>query len=200
MTDNPTPSGTGTSLPEAPGPAAPGARPDPGPGWPRRAAVALIAALAGLSYAWQLGRDPVEPYYAAAGRSMAGGWHDFIFGAFDPAGTITLDKLPGAFWVQALSVHVFGYSTWAMILPQVIEGVVTVLVLYRAVSRLAGPAAGLIAALVLAVSPAVVALDRENISDSLLILLLLLAADQVSAAIAGQTPSPAITRLAAGDE
>ena len=84
---------------------------------------------------------------------MSGSWHDFIFGAFDPAGTITLDKLPGAFWLQALSVRAFGYSTWAIVLPQVVEGVLTVLVLYRAVSRLAGPAAGLIAAFVLAASP-----------------------------------------------
>jgi 4-amino-4-deoxy-L-arabinose transferase-like glycosyltransferase len=152
--------------------------------WLRRSAVVTTAALAGLSYAWELGQDPLEPYYAAAVRSMSGSWHDFIFGAFDPAGTITLDKLPGAFWVQALSVHAFGYSTWAMVLPQVVEGVLTVLVLYRAVARLAGSAAGLIAALVVAASPAVVALDRGNISDSLMILLLVLAADAVSAAIA----------------
>jgi 4-amino-4-deoxy-L-arabinose transferase-like glycosyltransferase len=111
-------------------------------------------------------------------------WHDFIFGAFDPAGTMTVDKLPGALWLQALSVRAFGMHTWAVILPQVIEGILTVLVLYRAVARLAGPAAGLIAALVLAVSPATVALNRENISDSLLILLLVLAADAVSGAIA----------------
>ncbi len=65
-----------------------------------------------------------------------------------------------------------------------VEGVVTVLVLYRAVTRLAGPTAGLIAAFVLAVSPAVVALDRGNISDSLMILLLVLAADAVSGAVA----------------
>ena len=154
--------------------------------WLRRSAVVAIAALAGLSYAWELGQDPLEPYYAAAVRSMSGSWHDFIFGAFDPAGTITLDKLPGAFWVQALSVHAFGYSTWAMVLPQVVEGVLTVLVLYRAVARLAGSAAGLIAAFVVAASPAVVALDRGNISDSLMILLLVLAADAVSAAIAGE--------------
>ena len=152
--------------------------------WLRRSAVLVIAALAGLSYAWQLNQDPLEPYYAAAVRSMSGSWHDFIFGAFDPAGTVTLDKLPGAFWVQALSVRAFGYSTWAMILPQVVEGVITVLVLYRAVARLAGPAAGLIAAFVLAASPAVVALNRGNISDSLMILLLVLAADAVSGAIA----------------
>jgi 4-amino-4-deoxy-L-arabinose transferase-like glycosyltransferase len=135
-------------------------------------------------YAWAIGRDTLEYYYAAADRSMSMSWHDFIFGAFDPAGTMTVDKLPGALWLQALSVRAFGMHTWAIILPQVIEGILTVLVLYRAVARLAGPAAGLIAALVLAVSPATVALNRENISDSLLILLLVLAADAVSGAIA----------------
>ena len=158
--------------------------------WLRRLALTAIAALAGLLYAWAMGQDTLEYYYAAADRSMSMSWHDFIFGAFDPAGTITVDKLPGALWFQALSVRAFGLHTWAIILPQVIEGILTVLVLYRAVTRLAGPAAGLIAALVLAVSPATVALDRENISDSLLVLLLVLAANAVSGAIAG---------LAAGD-
>ncbi len=158
--------------------------------WLRRLALSAIAALAGLLYAWAMGQDTLEYYYAAADRSMSMSWHNFIFGAFDPAGTSTVDKLPGALWIQALSVRAFGLHTWAIILPQVIEGILTVLVLYRAVTRLAGPAAGLIAALVLAVSPATVALDRENISDSLLILLLVLAADAVSGAIAG---------LAAGD-
>jgi 4-amino-4-deoxy-L-arabinose transferase-like glycosyltransferase len=149
----------------------------------RRVALAAIAALAGLLYAWALGQGTLEYYYAAAVRSMSMSWHNFIFGAFDPAGTITLDKLPGAFWIQALSVRAFGFHPWAIVLPQAIEGVLTVLVLYHAVSRLAGTAAGLIAALILAVSPATVALDRGNISDSLLILLLVLAADAVSGAI-----------------
>jgi 4-amino-4-deoxy-L-arabinose transferase-like glycosyltransferase len=153
--------------------------------WLRRLALTAIAALAGLLYAWAMGQDTLEYYYAAADRSMSMSWHNFVFGAFDPAGTITVDKLPGALWIQALSVRAFGLHTWAIILPQVIEGILTVLVLYRAVRRLAGPAAGLIAALVLAVSPATVALDRENISDSLLILLLVLAADAISGAIAG---------------
>ena len=64
----------------------------------------------------------------AAARSMAGSWHDFIFGAFDPAGTVTIDKLPGALWVQALSLRIFGFHIWALVLPQVAEGVLTVLV------------------------------------------------------------------------
>ena len=154
--------------------------------WPRRIALLVIAALAGLSYGWASSQDTLEYYYAAAVRSMSVSWHNFIFGAFDPAGTITLDKLPGAFWIQALSVRAFGFHPWVIILPQVVEGVLTVLVLSRAVSRLAGPAAGLIAALVVAASPATVALNRGNISDSLMILLLVLAADAVSAAIAAR--------------
>jgi 4-amino-4-deoxy-L-arabinose transferase-like glycosyltransferase len=78
---------------------------------------------------------------------------------------------------------VFGPHTWALVLPQVIEGTLTVLVLYRAVRRLAGPAAGLIAAGLLAISPATVALNRGNVSDTLMILLTVLAADSVISAI-----------------
>ena len=48
----------------------------------------------------------------------------------------------------ALSLRVFGFHTWAIVLPQVIEGVFTILVLYRAVRRLAGPVAGIVAAAV----------------------------------------------------
>ncbi|MGP0110799.1 MAG: ArnT family glycosyltransferase [Acidimicrobiales bacterium] len=125
----------------------------------------------------------LEGYYAAAVRSMSMSWHNFFLGAFDPVATVTLDKLPGAFWVQALSVRAFGVHTWAIVLPQVVEGVLPVLVLYRIVRRLCGPAAGLLAAIVLALSPATVALDRGNISDTLMVLFLLLAADSVVVAV-----------------
>ena len=130
-----------------------------------------------------MARASVEPFYGAAARSMSESWHDFIFGAFDPAGTITVNKLPGELWLQALSLRVFGFHIWALVLPQVVEGVLTILVLYRAVRRLAGPAAGLIAAAALAVTPITVLLSRGNVSDSLLILLLVLAADATSAAL-----------------
>ena len=90
-----------------------------------------------------MGNFPLESFYGAAVRSMGSNWKDFFFGAVDPAGTVSLDKLPGAFWVQALSVRVFGFHYWAVVLPQVVAGVLTVLVLYRAVRRLAGPGAGI---------------------------------------------------------
>jgi 4-amino-4-deoxy-L-arabinose transferase-like glycosyltransferase len=152
------------------------------PAWARPALLA-IAVVAAVAYGWGMAGASVEPYYGAAARSMSESWHDFIFGAFDPAGTVTVDKLPGALWVQALSLRVFGFHIWALVLPQVIEGAATILVLYRAVRRLAGPAAGLTAAAVLAVTPITVLLSRGNVSDSLLILLLVLAADATSAAL-----------------
>jgi 4-amino-4-deoxy-L-arabinose transferase-like glycosyltransferase len=155
--------------------------PEGQPPWARPALLALTV-VSGLAYGWRLGSS-IEVYYAAAVRSMSMSWHDFVFGAFDPAGTISVDKLPGALWVQALSVRLLGVHTWAIALPQVLEGSLTILVLFRTVRRLAGPAAGLIAAAVLAFSPAVVALDRGNISDTLLVLLLVLAADSTVAAM-----------------
>jgi 4-amino-4-deoxy-L-arabinose transferase-like glycosyltransferase len=118
---------------------------------------------------------------------MSMSWHNFFFASFDPAGTVTLDKLPGAFWVQALSVRIFGVHTWSIVLPQVVEGVLSVLVLYRIVRRLSGALAGLLAAMTLAISPATVALNRGNISDTLMILLVLLAANSaVTAAVTGR--------------
>jgi 4-amino-4-deoxy-L-arabinose transferase-like glycosyltransferase len=152
------------------------------PAWARPTLLA-IAAVAAVAYCWGMAGASVEPFYGAAARSMSQNWHDFIFGAFDPAGTVTVDKLPGALWLQALSLRVFGFHIWALVLPQAVEGVLTILVLYRAVRRLAGPAAGLIAAAVLAVTPVTVLLSRGNVSDSLLILLLVLAADATSAAL-----------------
>ncbi len=125
----------------------------------------------------------LEPFYGGAARSMSMSWHDFIFGAADPWGTVSVDKLPGALWIQALSLRIFGFHVWALVLPQVVEGMLTVLVLYRAVRRVAGAGAAITAAVVMACSPIVILLDRGNISDSLLILLLVLAADATIGAV-----------------
>jgi 4-amino-4-deoxy-L-arabinose transferase-like glycosyltransferase len=158
------------------------------PAWARPTLLALTL-VAGLGYAWNATGN-LEIYYAAAVRSMSMSWHNFFFGAFDPAGTITVDKLPGAFWVQALSVRLFGVHAWAIVVPQVLEGMASVLVLYRVVRRLAGPGAAILAAGVFVLCPATVALNRGNIPDTLMILLVLLAADAtVRAATSGRLRS-----------
>jgi 4-amino-4-deoxy-L-arabinose transferase-like glycosyltransferase len=153
------------------------------PVWARPILLA-IAAVSAWSYAWNAAQPVnVEIYYAAAVRSMTASLPNFFFGAFDPAGTVTTDKLPGAFWLQALSVGVFGAHRWALVLPQVIEGTLTVLVLYSVVRKLAGPRTGLVAAGVLAISPATIALNRGNVSDTLMILLAVLAANSIVIAV-----------------
>jgi 4-amino-4-deoxy-L-arabinose transferase-like glycosyltransferase len=152
------------------------------PAW-ARPFLLVVTAVGTVSYAWRTASQQPEIYYAAAVRSMASSWHDFFFAAFDPQATISLDKLPGALWLQALSVRMFGVHLWALNLPQVIEGALTVLVLYRAVRRLVGVRAAAVAAVVSVVMPATVALNRGNISDTLLILLLVCAVDATSTAI-----------------
>ena len=152
------------------------------PRWARPILV-LVASLAGVAYGWGMDNDVLESFYGAAARSMSSSWRSYFFGAFDPSGTVTIDKLPGELWVQALLLRVTGFHTWAIVLPQVLEGALSVLILYRAVRRLSGPLAAIVAAIVLAVSPVTVLLNRGNVSDSLLILLLLLAVDAACKAI-----------------
>jgi 4-amino-4-deoxy-L-arabinose transferase-like glycosyltransferase len=152
------------------------------PLWARPALLA-IAAVAAFADAWGTSANGIETFYGGAVRSMSENWHNFFFASFDPWGTISIDKLPGAFWIQALSLKLFGFHIWALLLPQVVEGTLSVLVLYRVVRRVAGAGAGLIAAAVLAITPATVLLNRGNISDTLLILLLLLATDATVTAI-----------------
>ncbi len=115
-------------------------------------------------------------YYAAAVKSMLTSWHNFFFVSFDPGGFVTVDKPPLGLWVQAASAALFGFNGLSLLLPQAVAGVLSVLLLYHLVRRTFGPTAGILAALILAVTPISVAANRNNTMDSLLVLTLLLAA------------------------
>ncbi len=121
-------------------------------------------------------------YYAATVKSMLTSWHNFFFASFDPGGFVTVDKPPLGFWIQATSTALLGFEGWSLLLPQALAGVLSVIVLYGLVRRVFGPTAALLAALVLAVTPISVAANHNNTIDSLLILILLLAAWAVSRA------------------
>ena len=129
----------------------------------------------------------VNSYYAVAVKSMAMNWHNFFFAAFDPQGFLAIDKPPLGFWIQVVSVHIFGFSPWSLLLPEALAGVGSVVVLYMLVRRVFGANAGLIAALALALTPISVVTSRNNTIDSLLILTLLFAAWALS--IAAETGS-----------
>src|SRR3954470_7372657 len=131
-------------------------------------AVLLLAAF--LNF-WNLSANGYgNAYYAAAVRSMIQSWHNFFFASFDPGGFITVDKPPAGLWVQAASAKVFGFSGTSLLLPEALAGVGAVLVLYLAVSRAFGRTAGLVAGLVLALTPISVAINRSNNLDAWLAL------------------------------
>ena len=126
---------------------------------------------------WRLDQNGFgNEYYTAGVRSMTTGWHNFLYHAFDPAGFLSVDKPPGAMWVQVASVTLFGFHGLSVLLPQVVEGVAAVWLLYHLVQRRFGAPAGLLAALFLAVTPVSVAVDRSSNTESCLVLVLLLAA------------------------
>ena len=67
-----------------------------------------------------------------------------------------------ALWIQALAVRLFGFDGITVLRPQVVEGVAAVALLDHLVRRRFGTAAGLLAALFLAVMPVSVATDRST--------------------------------------
>jgi 4-amino-4-deoxy-L-arabinose transferase-like glycosyltransferase len=144
--------------------------------WPAQLALGGILVLAVvLRTLWLSQNGWGRTYYAAGVRSMLGSWHNFFFNAFDPGGFVSLDKPPIALWLQVASAKLFGFNGLAMLLPQVVEGVIAIVLVYVLVRRAFGELAGLLAALFLALTPISVAVDRSNNTDSCLVMVLLLA-------------------------
>ena len=139
--------------------------------------------MAALLYARNLAGAGLAPFYSVAVKSMSVSWKAFFYGAFDPKATITIDKLAGSFLPQALSARIFGFHPWSLALPQVIEGVVSVLVMYRVVRRWAGPVSGLLAAGIFAATPIVASMFGHSMEDGALTMCLVLAADSWQRAV-----------------
>ncbi len=115
-------------------------------------------------------------YYAAAVQSMLTSLHHFFYLSFDPAGFVSLDKPPLAFWLQTILARLFGFHGLCLLLPSALAGIAAVVILYVLVRRFHGETAALLAALALAVSPVNVVIDRNNAPDALMIFILLCAA------------------------
>ncbi|UBI36115.1 MULTISPECIES: ArnT family glycosyltransferase [Streptomyces] len=145
--------------------------------WWARPALLAVAALAAILYGWNVSSSGFTLYYSNAVKSMSVSWKALLFGALDPAATITTDKIPGAFVPQALSVKLFGFHAWAVALPQCVAGVVSVLVMYRVVRRWVGPLTGLCAAALFAFTPVLASMFGHSMEDGALTLCLVLAAD-----------------------
>ena len=141
--------------------------------WEPWALAALLVGTA-VAYIWGLGASGwANSFYAAAVQAGSESWKAFFFGSSDAANSITVDKPPMSLWLMSLSVRVFGLSSWAMLVPQALLGVGSVALLYATVKRWFGAPAGLLAGLVLALTPIAVLMFRFNNPDALLVLLMI---------------------------
>jgi 4-amino-4-deoxy-L-arabinose transferase-like glycosyltransferase len=146
------------------------------PRWARPGLLVLLIATA-LAYIYNLSASGFgNTFYAAAVEAGSKSWKAMLFGSLDSSNFITVDKPPGALWIMDLSVRIFGWSTWSVMLPNVLEGVLAVALVYGAVRRVTNHAAGLAAGLVLAVTPVAALMFRFDNPDAFLVLLLTAAA------------------------
>jgi 4-amino-4-deoxy-L-arabinose transferase-like glycosyltransferase len=150
--------------------------PDGDPRWARPALLALLLGTA-LLYLYGLTASGwANSFYSAAAQAGSQSWEAFFYGSSDAGNSITVDKPPASLWVMALSVRLLGLSSFAILAPQALMGVATVGVVHATVKRGFGAAAGLLAGLVMALTPVAVLMFRFNNPDALLVLLMALGA------------------------
>jgi 4-amino-4-deoxy-L-arabinose transferase-like glycosyltransferase len=143
---------------------------------------------AALLFAWDLDVSGyANSYYSAAALAGSESWKAMFFGSLDSANAITVDKPPFALWPMVLSIRAFGMAPWSVLLPQAIEGVASVGLLYACVRRATNASLpALVAGAVFALTPVAVLMFRYNNPDAMLTLLLLGAAHVTPRAVDSQ--------------
>lgn len=142
------------------------------PPWERPALLVLLV-LTTIAYIWGLGQSGwANSFYSAAVQAGTESWKAFFFGSIDASNFITVDKPPASLWVMELSTRIFGMNSWSMLIPEALEGVACVWILYITIHRWFSAGAALLAGAVLAITPVAALMFRFNNPDALLILLL----------------------------
>lgn len=158
-------------------------RPNHGPHALRhRVELGIVLLATAVLYLWNLGASGwANPFYSAAAQAGSQNWAAWFFGSSDAANSITVDKPPASLWIMGLSVRIFGLNSWSILVPEALMGVATAWLLYLAVRRAAAPAtgdprlahrAGLLAAVVMAITPVATLMFRFNNPDALLVLIM----------------------------
>jgi 4-amino-4-deoxy-L-arabinose transferase-like glycosyltransferase len=138
-----------------------------------RVAFGTLMVATAVLYLWNLSASGwANAFYSAAAQAGGQNWTAMLFGSSDASNAITVDKAPAALWVMDLSVRVFGLNSWSVLVPQALEGVAAVALLYAAVRRASGPGAALLAGAVFALTPVAALMFRFNNPDALLVLML----------------------------
>lgn len=169
---------------------------DDRPDWVARGTLAALLVATAFLYIWGLSASGyANSFYSAAAQAGSQDWTAWFFGSLDSGNSITVDKPPAAIWLMALSVRLFGLSSWSILVPEALLGVASVGVLYATVRRSllgwspssgSGPThpltarsvhwAALAGAAVFALTPVATLMFRFNNPDALLVFTMVLAA------------------------
>lgn len=137
--------------------------------------ITLLSAFLNIYGIWKLGFANL--YYSSAVYSMGKSFHAFLFNSIDSVGFISVDKPPLGFWIQVLFTKIFGFTGFAILLPEAIAGIISVILIYIIIFKRFGNIPACFSAITLALTPIFVAVCRNNTIDSILILVLLLASE-----------------------
>ncbi len=147
-----------------------------GRGWPWAALVGVVILGAALRFGNLAAIGDSNTYYTAAVKGMLQSWNNFYFAAAEPGGSVTVDKPPVGLWLETASAAVFGVTGFAVVLPNLLAGLGSIVVLFHLIRRSFGNWPAVLAALVLALTPVSIAVERNNTPDGILVFTLLLAA------------------------
>ena len=154
----------------------------------QRISLAVLLLATAVLYIWGLSTSGwANSFYSAAAQAGGQDWKAWFFGSLDSGNSITVDKPPASLWVMGLSVRLFGLSSWSILVPQAIMGVLTAWLVFattRRALRTWTPGSGrplsswsvhnlaLFGAAAFALTPVAVLMFRFNNPDALLMLLL----------------------------
>ena len=142
-----------------------------------------------IFYLWNLTINGMaNSYYAAAAQAASTNWTAWLFGSLDTANFVSVDKPPISMMIMGLFGRIFGFSSWSMLLPHALAGIATVALVYLTVKRWYGARAGLIAGIVMAMTPAAALMFRFNNPDSFLTLFLTASAYAFLRSFEGKRP------------
>ena len=142
-----------------------------------------------IFYLWNLTINSMaNSYYAAAAQAASTNWTAWLFGSLDAANFVSVDKPPISMMIMGLFGRIFGFSSWSMLLPHALAGIATMALVYLTVKRWYGARAGLIAGIVMAMTPAAALMFRFNNPDSFLTLFLTASAYAFLRSFEGKRP------------
>ncbi|GAC86145.1 putative glycosyltransferase [Gordonia paraffinivorans NBRC 108238] len=125
-------------------------------------------------YLWNLSINGwANSFYSAAIQAGSESWKAWFFGSSDMANSITVDKPPASLWIPGLSARIFGVNSWSILVPEALMGVASVALLYLITRKYFGHWAGVLAGVVLALTPVAAMMFRFDNPEALLILLMI---------------------------